>query len=302
MSDSPFPVPVAPEPRAPSAPAPRAPGRKIPVLHLELTNHCNLKCIICPHRIMERPKGLMDPDLACRLIGEASGRVREINFSFFGEPLLHPKLDRILDSLEDRDFRFVMNTNAVLLDERRRPRLAELRLEQLRISLDSAVEATYEAIRVGSKFDRVVQNTIDFLDIPDRGSVRLVMVSSSVNHDEHEQFLEFWKPRLRPGDEILVKNILSWTGVILDPDQIVNRVCPLWDGHVVVGWDGTVSACFLDYEQKLSIGHVDDIDVFSVREEPRYRELARQYHAGENATCTRCFDKNRKIVLWRAPE
>lgn len=285
----------------PAATAP-APAWKIPVLHLELTNHCNLKCVICPHPIMRRPKGLMDLALALRLIGDARGRIRELNFSFFGEPLLHPKLSTILEALHERDFDLCMNTNAVLLDHKRAPLLAAAKLDQLRISLDSSEPDTYRRIRIGSDYDRVTRNTIEFLERDDRGPARLVMVSNSVNHDEHDAFLEFWKPRVRAGDEILVKNILSWTGVILDSDQVANPVCPLWDGHTVVGWDGRVSACFLDYEQELTIGHVDDVDIWNIRDDPMYAELARQYHAGENGTCNRCFDKNRKIVLWRAGE
>jgi sulfatase maturation enzyme AslB (radical SAM superfamily) len=276
------------------------PGWKTPLLHVELTNYCNLKCTICPHPIMRRPKGLMDLDLALRLVEEARGRVHELNFSYFGEPLLYPKLAQVVEPLADVDYRVVMNTNAVLLDEKRRPLLTRERFDQVRLSLDSSVPETYATIRIGSQYERVVNNTLAYLDMPRRAPVRLVMVSSSVNRDEHEAFLEHWKPHLHPGDEILIKNILSWTGIVRDEEQIENRVCPLWSGQVVVGWDGRVGACFLDYEMELEIGRIDEVDPFAILRDPRYRELARQYHLETNPTCNRCFDKNKKITLWRA--
>src|SRR5688572_23571645 len=42
-------------------------------VNLELTNHCNLRCTICPvNTTMRRPKGFMDPALFRRVIDENS--------------------------------------------------------------------------------------------------------------------------------------------------------------------------------------------------------------------------------------
>ena len=41
-------------------------------VNLELTNHCNLRCTICPvNTTMRRPKGFMDPALFRRIIDES---------------------------------------------------------------------------------------------------------------------------------------------------------------------------------------------------------------------------------------
>jgi radical SAM protein with 4Fe4S-binding SPASM domain len=273
-----------------------------PTLHVELTDRCNLVCRICPNRDLRRPRGFMDAGLATRLLREARGVFEEVNFSFFGEPLLHPEIEAVLAALAGRDYRAVMNTNATLLDGRKRDALAAIRLDQLRISLDSPDPATYEAIRVGAKYAAVEANTRAYLDRADRGSVRLVMVSCARNRDQHDALVDRWTPRLRPGDEVLIKNVLSWHGAIADPDLQEDRRCPVTEGQVVVGWDGTVSACYLDYEQELAFGTVDDVDLADAAADPRYRELKARQTAGNVPACRDCFDKNRAIRLVRRTE
>ena len=271
------------------------------LLHLELTNNCNLACVICPNSRMGRRRGFMETSLALDLLSYAEGRFDEVNFSFFGEPLLHPDFETILGSASERDFRIVMNTNGLLLDGSVRSLLARIRLDRLCISLDSPHRETYRKIRVGSDYETVMANTRAYLRMVERGAVRLIMVSMSLNRDEGRDFVDLWKPAVAPGDEILVKNVVSWAGSVADPELKEERSCPVWTGQAVVGWDGTVSVCYLDYEQELAVGHVSDVDLARFRDDPRYLRLYDRHARGLLPVCKRCFDKNR-VISWYRPE
>lgn len=61
-------------------------------LHIELTNACNLKCIMCPRRDMKRDVGYMNFELFKKIIDESSGNVDFICLNFMGEPFLHKKI------------------------------------------------------------------------------------------------------------------------------------------------------------------------------------------------------------------
>ncbi|MFH1845654.1 MAG: radical SAM protein [bacterium] len=265
-------------------------------LHLELTNHCNLACSICPHRIMQRKRGVMDTTLALSLLDAARGRCREVDLSFFGEPLLHPQLSTILSSCKRRDYRLTMSTNATMLGPEIRHLIADVHLDMLHIGLDSVFPETYRKIRGHADHATVMSNTRNFLKLTDRGPVCVVLVSMSLNHSEHRAFCDHWKPYLRPGDEILITNFCSWHGAIRDLDEKPSRICPMWNGQVVVGWDGTVSACSLDFEQELAVGTISDLNVFQLDQSRRYRQLWNDYLDSRLEACRHCFDKHRAIV------
>ena len=44
---------------------------------LELTNHCNLSCVFCPRRFMEKETGFMDVGLVRERMGQMREHVSE---------------------------------------------------------------------------------------------------------------------------------------------------------------------------------------------------------------------------------
>jgi len=72
---------------------------KLECVQIEITNCCNYKCANCPRsaELMTRPQGYMGMDLLKKIIDESFKVANFINFSFFGEPLLHPKFSEIMD-------------------------------------------------------------------------------------------------------------------------------------------------------------------------------------------------------------
>lgn len=271
---------------------------KIDHLYIELTNYCNLKCVICPNAELKRPRGFMASELYYDLIEKARGQFHAVNFSYFGEPLLHPNADELMAALKDRDFEVYINTNTFFLGSEMRGTLADIEVDQLRISIDSMIPSTYNKIRVGSDYERVVKNAKAFLRIKDRGSVRVVMVANKHNDKEEYSFIQFWKPLLKPGDEILIKGPISWQGAVRDPKRNHQGTCPMWDGQtVVVAWDGMVSPCYLDYEQELALSDFPNIDILDLESSPEFRKIA--WSDDKPRVCQHCTDKNydiKKIV------
>ena len=132
-------------------------------IEFELTNHCQLKCIMCPHPQMTRPKGFMQPALVKKIVDEVRGHTKDSYLHIQGEPLLHPEFDECVNYVADAGIRTSFASNALLLDGDIASKVLHSKLNEIIISIDSLDKDTYEKIRVGSSFDKVYSNTIQFI-------------------------------------------------------------------------------------------------------------------------------------------
>jgi MoaA/NifB/PqqE/SkfB family radical SAM enzyme len=146
-----------------------------PVVRLETTNACNARCIICPHRDMQRPITTMDDGLFNRLIDEcADAGCREVHLHNFGEPLLDKRIeDRIAYAKQKGIRRIKIFCNGSLLNPDRARRLIEAGLDEIKVSLDGASREEFERIRTPLKFDTVVQNVIELVKLRDAMHAKL---------------------------------------------------------------------------------------------------------------------------------
>jgi MoaA/NifB/PqqE/SkfB family radical SAM enzyme len=136
----------------------------VPVLpaamQVEVTAACNLRCTMCLVRYrppVNRIAGAMPLPLFSRLVEEVP-TLRELTMQGLGEPLLSPHLLDMVALAHARGIRVGFNSNATLLTRRMADRLVAAGLDWLHVSLDGADAATYEAIRDGATFSRVVAN------------------------------------------------------------------------------------------------------------------------------------------------
>ena len=66
-------------------------------LLIEISNHCNSKCIFCANRKMTRSRKEIDPSFLERILKEAYELgSREVGFYTTGEPLLNKNLEKYI--------------------------------------------------------------------------------------------------------------------------------------------------------------------------------------------------------------
>src|SRR5690242_6214336 len=87
-------------------------------INVEVTNHCNQRCPLCPRLAFTRPLGFMDPELFARIADECAGHPTTLWLHFLGEPLLHHDLPAMIRHAKAACVRTVgLSTNALLLHE-----------------------------------------------------------------------------------------------------------------------------------------------------------------------------------------
>ncbi len=132
--------------------------------NIPVTDRCNLKCGMCPrqstHDVVEAD---IDPAVLEMLIAEAP-RASSILLQGLGEPLLYAKMAELIRRLKSAmspQAEIGFSTNATLLDKARAAEILDAGPDFIYFSVDGASRTTYESIRIGAEFSRVLENIKD---------------------------------------------------------------------------------------------------------------------------------------------
>lgn len=127
-------------------------------VYIDPANACNLRCTFCPQSNWGRsPRGMMDYALFETCLAQTAPlRPERILLFCFGEPTLHPELPRMVQAAAATGARIRIHTNATKLDAPLVRALVQAGLDECCFSFDTADRETYNRMRVGSDFDRVV--------------------------------------------------------------------------------------------------------------------------------------------------
>jgi len=131
-----------------------AAGRTTPPLktiYFYLTEGCNLRCRHCwlepPHQSEKRQYPALEPALFRHILQQA----RPLGLSSVkltgGEPLMHPQIGEILETLRNEKLRFTVETNGVLCTPELAQDLLQSGLYHISVSLDGADADTHEWVR-----------------------------------------------------------------------------------------------------------------------------------------------------------
>jgi radical SAM protein with 4Fe4S-binding SPASM domain len=128
---------------------------------MDITNQCNLRCVMCHFSLPSyhaAPRRHVSVEQFDRLAGQAFHRAHQVSLSYGTEPLLHADLGRLLARLGRCEVPHTyLNTNGLLLREELIEAMIEHRFSFLLVSVDAARAATYERIRVGGTFARLLE-------------------------------------------------------------------------------------------------------------------------------------------------
>jgi len=298
-------------------------SKPVTYLQVELTNHCNYSCRFCPQSQYKkaefadvpfnRNKGFMSFDVFKKAIENADKYCEEMNFSFFGEPTMHPDfLDFITYARQASPLlRIVMNTNLSYATRDIFQKLIEVELTELRLSLDAATAETYDQVRPGTyfvdldgnrskenRFETICKKAEYWFSLPNHCRTRHVFTVNSKNVSEIKPFVEKWQPHLGKNDFILTKNVLTYGGKVHDT-YVKPGPCRIWENNnfMTVDWQGNVSPCNLDTNMDLALGNLDEHSLLDLHNGEDMMRMANLSRTRELVPCKTCIDSNSYHIL-----
>ncbi len=162
-----------------------------PVLTIEPTNVCNLRCPLCVtgNGTMERAYGRMDFDTFTRLIDEVGNRVFYLVFFNQGEPYLHRRLNEFVAYAKRHGIYVTTSTNAHYFDAETAEATVRSGMDTIVLSVDGATQDTYAHYRVGGSLAKVQSGIRALVEAKQRLRSKtpyLYMQFLVMQHNEHE--------------------------------------------------------------------------------------------------------------------
>jgi MoaA/NifB/PqqE/SkfB family radical SAM enzyme len=245
-----------------------------PQLVIENTSWCNLTCIHCAHRDLQRPHAHMPRALWDKLVEEV-GRTSpdcEVWPTFYGEALLlgNELWDRLGHAARVGCRNLVLNSNGTALGAKDNiERVLASPLRRFILSLDGLSQASFEKIRRKAKWHKVYPAVEELCRRRlERGiTYPTITAQFSVmpdNAHEVEDFRAYWSAL---GAEVKVRPMMEWTasGAVATETIIHGHdfriACPWANNTMAIHQDGRVVTCAVDYEGFFVVGNASDMSI-----------------------------------------
>ena len=259
------------------------------ILDIELTNHCNINCTICPRDEITRPFGYMTADTYNTLLAKIKRySIQHVGISGFGEPLLHPLFPKFIKQLR-KGFQgnIQIVTNASRLTAEIADAIIEARVDGLVVSYNGPGKEEYEKVMRGMRFNKLERHVKSFIKKRnDKKKPTLVLQTSMPDALEHKTIvmkiaadLGFEKLNIYPFNNRM--GYLKHENDNVNHIPLLNRFCYPF---LFVAWDGNIYPCSHDIKGLNVLGSILDIE---------FDKVVKEDYA-ICASCTICDNKGLK--------
>ena len=132
-------------------------------LVFELTNACNLNCVMCGRNAADFKPTVFDMDVF-RSFEPLMDVVEEVTLMGWGEPTIHPNFIEMLEIVNRHDARKYFCTNGMNLGKIK-DAIFDYYVDVFAVSLDGATDETNSRISRGSKIDVITENLKEIVRI-----------------------------------------------------------------------------------------------------------------------------------------
>lgn len=222
-------------------------------VYIEITNTCNLLCDFCIKN--KRNNKFMSINEFEIILKKLKGLTNYLYFHVLGEPLLHPKINELIDLATSYGYKINITTNGYLIDKI----IDNKNINMINISLHSYNE------KYNIPLDSYLSNIFKVVDnlINNNTLVNLrLWVNNKYNNDIIKQINEYYHTNIKLEKCTIKKNLyLDFNKNFIWPDLNNNYYNELGKcygliTHFGILVDGTIVPCCLDSEGIINLGNI----------------------------------------------
>jgi MoaA/NifB/PqqE/SkfB family radical SAM enzyme len=245
---------------------------------------------MCAPKSKRGKPGYMSMDMWRRIVDNlyAHGFMPPTTLIGRGEPLLHPRIIDIVRYGSMHNVPCYIITNGSLLDEPMARGLLDAGVEKIQVSLNAFTQKTHRLICRRDTYPSVVANTHKLLEIISSGGYRchvsVMACDFEPTRDEIDDFKAYWTPRV---DRVFTTEVYAIQGHSRYAEKARTRKnllkshpgCMVPWYFIGARWDGVMTPCPFDFEEKFVIGNVadNDYDMMEVWNRDSCRRLRRSH-------------------------
>ena len=250
-----------------------------PVVMIEPTNICNLKCPLCPSGagLLKRERGYMSLKEFKRLVDEIEKYTFMLLLWNQGEPFLNPDFIEMIEYANSKKLYLMTSTNANLLPSAKE--IVNSGLDLMLVSFDGATQETYNKYRVNGSLEKVLNHVKEIVEAKKeapKSKLKLVNQFLVMKHNEHEIDRIKQLTKELKFDTLALKTVQIYSKEDIQnflPQNpkyrrykvsgenfelkygIKNRCYRIWI-QPMINWDGEMSVCCFDKDIEYKIGNV----------------------------------------------
>lgn len=136
-------------------------------IEVEVTTRCYLKCTMCEHTYW-KDKAYLNQDLTFeqfKKLVDSMPKLKWINLTGEGSSFLNPDFMKMLRYMKSKSVYVDFSHDFVFMTDEIARELIDLGIERIYFSIEGATKETYESIRVGANYDRVIDNIKRFVQL-----------------------------------------------------------------------------------------------------------------------------------------
>ncbi len=282
-------------------------------VYIEITSICNLACSFCPQT--SRKATFIQLDTFADILDQIKPHTDHIYLHVKGEPLLHPKIDELLDISHAKGFKVNITTNGTLISKNRHKLLGKPALRQMNFSLHS-----FDGHEGSTNREAYLEQILSFI----REAVEhQVIISLRLWNLDQDNATNIQKSRNRQTLEILEKafnldykieeKVIRGSGVKIAERIYLNQdhefqwpsldapeddgkgFCHALRSQAAILVDGTVVPCCLDGEGVINLGNVHRTPFAEIVEGERANNLYYGFSRREavEELCRKCGYRQR---------
>ncbi len=282
--------------------------------YIETTSICNLSCTFCPPT--QRAKGFISVEDFTKTLDQIKPHTDHIYFHVKGEPLLHPKIDELLDISAEKGFKVNITSNGTLIKKNRSKLLGKPALRQINFSLHSfdghpgskdkagyladILEFVEEAVALSPLivsfrlWNLEMDNEVNLQRHKNRELLGMIEQAFGLDYRIEEHF--------KPGKGVKIADRIylnqdpefKWPD-LNEPEDDGKGFCHALRNQAGVLIDGTVIPCCLDGEGVINLGNIHNTHFSDIVENERSTRLYEGFSRREavEELCRKCGYRQR---------
>lgn len=260
-------------------------------MYIEITSVCNLACSFCPPT--SRTANLIKLDAFNNILDQIKDHTKYIYLHVKGEPLLHARIDQLLDAAHAKGFKVNITTNGTLIKKNREKLLGKPALRQINFSLHSFdghegsenrekyLGDILEFVRDAKEHNTIISYRLWNLQKESTSDIAQRRNRETLEILENEYNLDYKiEEKVQPGKGIkIAQNVylnqdheFQWPS-LQAPEDDGKGFCHALRSQAAILVDGTVVPCCLDGEGVINLGNVNKTPFSEIIESDRANAL-----------------------------
>ncbi|HEY0826661.1 MAG TPA: radical SAM/SPASM domain-containing protein [Bacilli bacterium] len=293
--------------------------KKFKKFYIEITSVCNLACSFCPQT--KRQSNFIKVDAFTKILDEIKPHTDYIYYHVKGEPLLHPKIDELLDLSHERGFKVNITTNGTLINKAKSKIWLKPALRQMNFSLhsfDGHEEAGYEGavdkeeylvnilsfVREAVEKSKILvsfrlwnleqDNATNLQKKKNRRILEMLEQEFHLDYKIEEKFIRGKGLKLAERVYLNQDHEFKWPD-LKEAEEEGKGFCHALRNQAAILVDGTVVPCCLDGEGVINLGNINTTSFSEIVEGDRANKLFDGFSRREvvEELCRKCGYRQR---------